>query len=279
MFPNPVLFGKTLPLYSILGILGIGLCGLAYWLRARKQNRDTTDALYIFLFAAIGVLFGAKALAVLINLPAAIVNLPVLWRDPILYANTYFGGLIFYGGLIGAVCGAVWYCRKYHVDLSDHLNAAVPMIPFAHAIGRIGCFCAGCCYGKPCDPPLGVCFPYSPTAPADVPLLPIQLFESAGNLILCLILILYARRLHRNFRVLGLYLTLYAVMRSVLELWRGDEVRGFLLGISTSQWISIVVFLCGVSMLCFQERFVFLFRKITRADIPLQFTQKQEGTP
>ena len=123
----------------------------------------------------------------------------------------------------------------------------VPALPLFHAFGRVGCFLAGCCYGIPAPAGwLGVTFPASAVeAPSGVPLLPVQLYEAAGCVLLFLLLDHLTDRGWPGGRLLALYLALYAVFRFLLEFLRGDAVRGSLGPLSTSQVISLAV-LAGV---------------------------------
>ena len=152
------------------------------------------------------------------------------------------------------------------------ITLIIPVVPLAHALGRVGCFCAGCCYGIPMDPPWGVCF-HSALAPHGVALFPVQLLEAALNFILFLFLYHYAKKPRKPGAVLGLYLVCYAVERFGLEYLRFDEIRGFLFGISTSQWISLLLIPIGLFLI-----FVPFEKKIGMASLagPGVFVKKDE---
>jgi phosphatidylglycerol:prolipoprotein diacylglycerol transferase len=129
-------------------------------------------------------------------------------------------------------------------------DVLAPAIILGQAIGRWGCFAAGCCYGKPTSVPWAVTFT-DPRAnevtgvPLNVPLHPSQLYLSLADFALFFILLAVAARKKFEGQVLLLYLILYAVLRGTLESFRGDP-RGELLGLSTSQWLSILLGLVGV---------------------------------
>jgi phosphatidylglycerol:prolipoprotein diacylglycerol transferase len=113
--------------------------------------------------------------------------------DPLSIFKVWQGGLVFYGGLIGGVLGAFLGAKLVRVKLSNYSDAVVPTLPLAHAIGRLGCFCSGCCYGKVTDSWIGMCFPNSITGLApDVRVIPTQLIESGLNLILFAALVLFS---------------------------------------------------------------------------------------
>jgi phosphatidylglycerol:prolipoprotein diacylglycerol transferase len=115
-----------------------------------------------------------------------------------------------------------------------------------HAIGRIGCFCAGCCYGRAMDPPFGVYFRADSVAPIGVALFPVQLLESVLNFILFIILFGYSRKPRADRQITGLYIACYGVIRFILEFFRGDGERGILWIFSTSQWISLALIPLGL---------------------------------
>lgn len=129
----------------------------------------------------------------------------------------------------------------------EYAAVIVPAIPLAHAIGRIGCFLAGCCYGRIVDTPISVCY-RNPIggAPVGVPVFPIQLVESACNILVFVILLIYTRKRLKAGSVLFLYSILYGIERFCLEYFRADEIRGIFLGLSTSQWISIAMIIFGI---------------------------------
>lgn len=145
--------------------------------------------------------------------------------------------------------------RAFRLDISARKKASfyeyaaviVPAIPLAHAIGRIGCFLAGCCYGRIVDTPISVCY-HNPIggAPVGVPVFPIQLVESACNILVFVILLIYTRKRLKAGSVLFLYAILYGIERFCLEYFRADEIRGIFLGLSTSQWISIAMIIFGI---------------------------------
>ena len=124
--------------------------------------------------------------------------------------------------------------------MRDYLDIVVPVIPLGHAIGRIGCLCAGCCYGRPTDSAIGVVYTQPVGgAPTGVPLLPVPLFESAANLVIFGILMLISHKSKSRYLTTFLYCILYGITRFVLEFFRYDSIRGVTGGLSTSQWISL----------------------------------------
>lgn len=247
MLPSIQLFGREIPMYRICALIGIGLAFFVTWLRVRraaKEGKDFSDVLYLMLYAMIGVLIGAKLLYFIQNLGTLFSDFSLLFTNP----GIFFGGFVFYGGLIGGVVGAWAYCWQFRLRLFDYANLLVTAIPIIHGIGRIGCFCAGCCYGMPMDPPFGMLFNASPVAPHDVYLFPVQLLEVGTNLIIFIILMIYTNKKScPRHGGLALYLCWYAVTRFLIEFLRYDDVeRGFIGILSTSQFISIFVLAAGI---------------------------------
>lgn len=239
------LFGRQIPSYGFLGITGV-LLGLALAvIFCKKLGLNRENCAYLYVFGAIGAVVGAKVLYLLTVLPELLRDLPLLWQEPTQFLEQYLsGGLVFYGGLIGAIAGAALGARYFSLKLRDYFPVFVPVFPLIHAVGRLGCFSVGCCYGVEAD--WGVVFAHSPFAPNGVKLIPTQLIEAGAEILICLLLLWFASRKPAPMRLLGLYFLSYAVVRFVLEFFRGDVVRGFLWGLSTSQWISILIFLAGV---------------------------------
>jgi phosphatidylglycerol:prolipoprotein diacylglycerol transferase len=154
-------------------------------------------------------------------------------------------GFVVYGGIIGGVLTIWGYCRIKKMDLPAYLDLMVPSVAAAQGFGRIGCFLAGCCYGKETDSPLGVVFTHSEFAPNGVKLLPTQLFMSAGDFVIMAILLWYASRRPAKGRVAAMYLLLYSVGRFCIEFFRDDD-RGSVGLLSTSQFIAVFVALAAV---------------------------------
>ena len=243
MLPYLNLFGAQVPMYGLCMATAMLLAVLLSCIRAKKRGADVDRLLTIALAAIVAGIIGAKLLYFIVTYS---------WDEFIdgIRANGFSfitnGGLVFYGGLIGGVLGAFLGAKIVRVKLSAYSDAVVPTLPLAHAIGRLGCFCSGCCYGKVTDSWIGMCFPNSITGLApDVRVIPTQLIESGLNLILFIALILFTLRRRRGFITLFVYLIAYGIERFLLEFLRGDEIRGIFGWFSTSQWISIGLILLG----------------------------------
>lgn len=179
-------------------------------------------------------------------------NWPYYAAHPLDIVKFWEGGLVFYGGVLLALPTAVWLAKKEALPLWGAADIWAPSIALGHAIGRLGCFCAGCCYGKPAEGlPWAVIF-RNPDSLAlkGVPLHPAQLYESAGEVLNFLILITLRRRQAFRGQLFWVYVLNYSIIRSAVEIFRGDEVRGFIAGgVSISQGISMVMFISSLVML------------------------------
>ena len=257
MQPYFSIFSIDIPAFGTMMILGGSLGAILAVLRAPKTNIPRQDTLLAFLLGAIGIIVGAKLLYTIVDIGRLWELRHLLWEDTGTYLKMIFGGgLVFYGGLIGGIAAVFIYCKAFKTPFSflEIMDLYAPSIALMHAVGRVGCFLAGCCYGMHVEGRFGVVFRNSLGAPNGVPLLPIQLIESGLNIILCAALVLYARKKRTKGRVIGLYLVIYAVMRFTLEFFRGDAIRGFVLGLSTSQFISVLLLPIGIFLLVWKMR-------------------------
>ncbi|HEX8846324.1 MAG TPA: prolipoprotein diacylglyceryl transferase [Pyrinomonadaceae bacterium] len=159
-------------------------------------------------------------------------------------------GGVFYGGFIGAVLAAYFLIRRYKLPWWKTADAFAPGIALGNAIGRQGCFAAGCCWGKETTMPWGMKFTQAGNEVTGVPfdryIHPTQLYESFGALLIFFFLLWLHRRKRFSSQVILLYAVLYSVMRFTIEIFR-DDPRGDILGLttltglSTSQMLSILV--------------------------------------
>ena len=250
MFPYLHIFGIEIAMYSICIGAGLVLAIILAAVRAKKRDLSREDVFNTSLFAIIGLIIGAKLLFFVTMIPTFI-EYPQILTSFDAWVDMIRGGFVFYGGLIGVLAGIWIYTKMYKIPMMKMLDALIPSVPLAHAFGRIGCFCAGCCYGVPWEH--GVEFNASEVAPHGVKLLPVQLIESGCNVALFALLLLLERRFTRKGMLTGAYLLGYAVIRFVLEYFRYDAERGSFWIFSTSQWISILlvpvaiwlIFFCG----------------------------------
>ena len=220
--------------------------------RAKRWGLDANRVLDLGIYIIIAALVGAKLMLLFVDFDQ-------FRRSPWELLALARSGGVFYGGLILAVVVAFWYIAKHRMPFWTTCDVFAPGIALGHVTGRLGCFAAGCCYGKPTDVPWAVIFT-NPLAAANVgtplgiPLHPTQLYE-AGAELLILILLLVTERKGKLFagRTFWSYMFLYAVSRYIIEIYRGDP-RGALLGFSTSQFISLVLAPLSLIMLTWLAR-------------------------
>ena len=219
-------FGE--PIYSYPLLMGIGW-GVGFnvaknnWL---AQGYLVKDLYKIFLGIFISAWVGAKVFFLIFSTPESMANYFVeksFWLG---------GGFVFYGGLTFSILFLWLYGLRSTSFKFIDVSLFVPAIFIAHAIGRVGCYLAGCCYGDQC--PLDFIDRY-----------PVQLYEAF--LLLCLYLVskyFLLRKEDKQSTILT-YLLGYSTCRFLIEFLRDDSIRGIYWGLSTSQWVSIVLFFCG----------------------------------
>ena len=169
-----------------------------------------------------------------------------LVADPAYILHSLQNGWVVYGGLIGGIIGGCLYCRHKKVNFMSYFDLAVPSVALAQGFGRIGCFLAGCCYGRPTDGPLGITFTHSDFAPNGVSLIPTQEISSLLNFLNFFVLINIAKKKKAEGQVGGFYLIFYSIGRFILEFYRGDLERGSVGSLSTSQFIAIFTLIAGI---------------------------------
>lgn len=220
--------------------------------RARARHLDSARVLDLGVWIIISALVGAKLMLL-------IVEFPYFRANPAELFSLARSGGVFYGGLIFAVLVAAWYIGRHGLPLWTTCDVFAPGIALGHAIGRTGCLMAGCCFGRPTTVAWAVTFTDPAAAanvgtPLGVPLHPTQLYEAGAELAILAFLLATERR-GRTFpgRTFWSYMLLYAISRFIIEFYRGDE-RGMILGISTSQFISLLIGPLSIVMLVWLAR-------------------------
>ena len=214
---------------------------------AKKYNLTLQDIIFAVPFAGGGIILGGMFLYALVQLPSVIAHREIFIQN-LPGSLQIFWGMVFYGGLFGAVFGLFVYSKIIKQNFRNILYCTIPFFPLAHGIMRIGCFAAGCCYGIEHES-LGVIFTHSPVAPNGISLIPVQLYEAALNFIIFGIMLYCSKKSVKIINLLCLYGLLYSIGRFNLEFLRGDEVRGFIFSLSTSQFISVILVIGCISTL------------------------------
>lgn len=225
--------------YGLMMAVGIITCVLVAERRAPKFGLDGERIFDLAVWGVIGGVLGAKILY-------WIVEWKSIAADPSLLLDIG-NGFVVYGGLIGGVFGGWLCCRVKKLNFLRYLDLAVPSIALAQGFGRIGCLMAGCCYGRETDSWFHIVFHESHIAPNGVPLIPTQLISSVANFAHFALLAWLAKKTKGDGQLAGVYLICYSVGRALVEMLR-DDPRGAVGRFSTSQFISLFIFVLGVAM-------------------------------
>lgn len=220
-------------------MIALGVIGAVTYLVIRgkqevKLTFDQANNLFLILFLA--AVIGGKFFLFL-ERPSYYVMNP---------GNLFTGsGFVFYGSFLFAVPAMLWFFRKNKLPVYQMLDIMAIVTCLVHMFGRVGCFMAGCCYGKPTSSFIGIVFsdPACQAQPLNTPLFPTQLME-AGFILMVMFLLLFIRdKKQFHGQLFLLYLMLYAAGRFALEYFRGDTVRGFVIEdyVSHSQFIALVI--------------------------------------
>jgi phosphatidylglycerol:prolipoprotein diacylglycerol transferase len=259
--PSFELLGRTLGPFT-LHTYGV-LLALAFvaglWVvsrQARKTSLDPGRVTDLAVYVLIAGLLGAKALLFAIEWRYYTSNPRELW-------TLLQSGGVFYGGLLAALPVAWWYARRHDMPGWQTADVLAPGVAIGQAIGRLGCFCAGCCYGRPTDVPWAVTFTdlYATRAvgtPVDTPLHPTQIYETLAVGLVFAVLLWMAPRKKFHGQVVLTYVLLYSVARFVIEFFRGDAIRGFVhlvkWDVSTSQVIALLLIVGAAALIPYVRR-------------------------
>ncbi|MDO5402668.1 MAG: prolipoprotein diacylglyceryl transferase [Eubacteriales bacterium] len=255
--------GFLIPGYGLM--IGIGfLIALAVGIfRAKSMKMNDEAVLDLAIIAILSGFLGAKILYVITEFSAFL-------EDPLSVIGS--AGFVVYGGIISGVLCCMIYCKVKKLDFLEYFDLVMPEVAIAQGFGRIGCFLAGCCYGRETSSPIGVIFPEGSMAPAGVKLIPTQLFSAAGDILIAVILMVIAYKFSysaaasrgmasgagdRKHLLKGdigcIYMLLYGIGRFVIEFFRDDE-RGAVGFLSTSQFISFFIVAFGVTLFVYNRK-------------------------
>ena len=251
---HPILFqfgSFRIYAYGFFIVLGFLAAAVLAALKIRKSNGGISfeNIVDLFFYTVLSGLIGSRLLFVLINFD-------LYRKDPARIFKIWEGGLVFYGGLALAVMVAFWYMRWNRLPVWKLADTISPLIALGLSFGRIGCFFAGCCYGKETSLPWAIVFRHPDSlARLNVPLHPTQLYDAANGLGIFIFLSWVEKRKTYDGQIFLLFLFLYAVTRFFIEVFRGDP-RGFLFGdlLSTSQAIGILLAILSLFMLLYMRR-------------------------
>ena len=241
---HPILFevgGVTVYSYGAMIALG-SIAGVAYMaVRGKKEvglTFDQANALFICIFVA--AFIGGKVF--------------LFFEDASYYLKYPMKlitgrGFVFYGSFLFTIPTMLLFFKKQKLDTYKMLDVMAITTCLVHIFGRLGCFLAGCCHGRPTDSVIGITFTDAAcyADPLNTPLFPSQLME-AGYILVIMIILLFIRERRKFYgQLFLLYIMFYAIGRSILEIYRGDSARGFIIKdyLSHSQLIAIILFGTG----------------------------------
>ncbi len=249
--------------YGVLIAAGFVLVTQMLVREARREGEPDPDrysdlAFYLLLVG----LGGSRILFIIVN-----------WndykRDPLEMLMFWRGGLVFYGGFLLALGYAVVWAKMHKESFFRIADIFIPMVAFNHAWGRLGCLSAGCCYGRPTKLPWGIQFPIDSAVQATqhaqgliglsdrpLPVHPTQVYEAFGEMALFLLLVWMRGKKRFHGELLLIWLVAYPIMRSIIEIFRGDSERGYVVPgiLSTSQFVSIFVVLLALGLMVYLRR-------------------------
>ncbi len=224
---------------------------LTAW-RARREKIDPSVVFDLAVWLLTGGFLGARALY-LAQHPETVHSFWDVFK-------VWQGGIVFYGCIMGGLAGSLLFWARHPFPFWAMCDAVAPALGIGIAIGRVGCYLNGCCFGEACDLPWAITFPsgtlpwfhhvasgwLSPGAPRSLPVQPSQLYAVADGLILLILLSAYYPLRRRDGEVMALLMVTYPVTRFLIEGLRDDE-GVFLLGMTISQFISALLFPCGLA--------------------------------
>ena len=241
----------TLHTYGLLVATGF-LIGLLVTVKIGKSEgikpQQTMDMGFLIILAAI---IGSRLMYVLMNVSYYI-------ERPLDMFKIWQGGLVFSGGIICVVLTVIWYTKKHHLSFWKVADLWAPAMAIGQGIGRIGCFMAGCCYGRPSGSNWGVVFtdPHA-LAPLNISLYPTQIYSSLSGFVIFFVLILMHSRKKFEGQVFLWLLVLHSTARLFVERFRGDD-RGVLLGggdMSITQLVTLLILIASiVTLFIFKRR-------------------------
>ncbi|GBE05698.1 MAG TPA: prolipoprotein diacylglyceryl transferase [Nitrospirae bacterium] len=243
MYPILIKIGPlTIHTYGVFIALGF-IAGIALALHlGKKEGAVSQDSILdIGFYTLLAAIAGSRLLYVIVEFRYFI-------KHPLDVFKIWEGGLVFLGGFLLVITVLLFYFKKHSLPAWKTFDLFTPSLALGHAIGRLGCFSAGCCYGKPSDLPWSVTFT-DPDSMAllNTPLHPTQLYESFAELSIFAILMLLRRRKSFDGQILWTYVLLYSIARFIIEFFRGDINRGFIYhNFSVAQGLSVALFISAV---------------------------------
>ncbi len=252
----------TVYMYGVMIALGVLTAVLVSMYRAKRRGLVPDEVLSFALYGIISGVVGAKLMYCIVHLREVIADPTLLWNG---------SGMLVYGAIIGAIGTLVLYCRRKKLKFFEYFDLIMPSILLAQGFGRIGCFFAGCCYGKETTSCIGLVFPEGSIAPAGVPLWPTQLVSAGWHFLCAAVLFRYEKNPAHRKTVGIAYLTLFGIGRFIIDFFRGDK-QNVVRGVSLSQIGSIALAAAGAVLIA-----VILHRRKRNAETEAEDADEEDG--
>ena len=252
MFPDLIKIGNfTIHTYGVLVALGLISAYLIAIYFAKRENLNKTHVENLFIYTVLGGIVGARIAYVIEHREEfkSLVDVIAVWN----------GGIDWFGAFIGGAIVLIFLLKKYKLPILKIGDIAGISVVLGHAFGRIGCTCAGCCYGRPVPEnspfkDIAIVFPNHPdtVAPSGIPLYPTQPAEAIGNFLIFVILFIMYRNKKFDGEILAGYLILYGLERFLLEFWRGVTPPLPVINLTWNQIVSILMILVGFTIVFYK---------------------------
>ena len=210
----------------------------------KKKQLDTNDYIIVCAYLVGFGFVGAKLFYIIVSIKD--IDFSLVFSSIKAFNDFFASGFVFYGGLIGGLIAFIVLKKWHNIDSGEYIKIITPSLGIAHCFGRIGCSFAGCCHGVETTSSFAFIYKKSLAAPNNVPLFPVQGLEAFFIFILSIVCFIIIYK-NKNVRIYYLYIVCYSILRFILEFYRGDSVRGLFGGISTSQIISIIIFVLAIT--------------------------------
>ncbi len=240
-------YSIPIPGYGTMLAIGFSVALFLVVRRAKIEGMDPDHFLNVATYIILAALIGSRLFHVIFEKPS------FYFENPLEIPKVWKGGYTFYGGFIPAALVLWWYTKKHRMPVLKVMDIFAPYLALGTFFGRLGCFLAGCCHGVICDYHL---FPISYVAtnpnsfsrPLGIPLYATQVWQATSNLLVFLVLIWFRKRKKFDGQLLAGYLMLYPIGRFVIEIYRGDEIRGYVIPnlLTTSQFLGLLTIVIGV---------------------------------
>lgn len=259
MFPEFNFLDRTIGTYGLLCMIGLIVSAVVVYRLGKEYKISFEDIILLMLSIGVGILIGGHTLYGITNIEKILKTLSLIGK--ISYIEIFkqlsicFGGSVFYGGFIGAIIAILIHTRiSKTLNRNQILDIFAVSAPLFHFFGRIGCALGGCCYGIESK------FGYTVFDNQYIPELngvnrfPVQFLEAILNIIIFVFILYLHKKSYAKENLIYCYIISYSIIRFLVEFLRGDLIRGIWFGLSTSQWISILLFIIGTTMLIYKKQ-------------------------